>query len=473
MIPRLIHLIYLPWDKDQKLLADEHAFDHGPYERLQRYAPDFEVRLWTRSAVFDFCRAEYPAIADLLPTLARPTMMVDVLRWLVVYHFGGVYWQYDMNPLVPMARFLPGEGKEARLFTECVVDADWCAESAKEPIRQGVPEEPVRLCNQAFAATPKQAFIKKTLDLIVERSSTLKPKRDYDILYICANAAVSTAYNQWGKDDPAVELMSLEQTRSMIKIMYRGSWRTERGRPETGDQRPETGDWKSALLKFPGVRPLMHRWVKPHAHEEGFGIRDSGYGMRDAGSSCGGGKRDALMDELRRRNVKSVLECSVSGCSIFGTEGLPDMTLRVTTPVRKFLTPTPNRNRTRNLNPDPDYDYEYDYDYEAKYTERRIRFFNPMYSRFPRVDAVILVDYFDHIPNADVLTILQRLRLAGVPWFVTTDYPLLNVNWDTYVGEWRPLNLALKPYELGQPLWSTPDPDSERRSDRALVLIRL
>ena len=221
-------MIYFPWGKDQRLLADPHAFDHGPYERMCRYAPDFEVRLWTLDRAEEWAKAAYPGVWSLMLTLARPTMMVDVLRWLVVYHFGGIYWQYDMNALVPMTSILPGRSFGVRLFTEKVVDCEWCQRSASIPIRNGEPEEPVRVCNQAFAAVPRELFVKKVLDLILERARSLVPREDYDIIYICANAAVSTAYDRFGKDDPAVELMPAEVTRKSFRIVYRGTWRTDR-----------------------------------------------------------------------------------------------------------------------------------------------------------------------------------------------------------------------------------------------------
>lgn len=227
-------MIYFPWDQEGKLKADVLDFDHGPYERMMRYAPDFEVQLWTLKRAEEFAEENYPDIGKLMWSLAHPTMMVDVLRWLVVYHFGGIYWQYDMNPLVPMTRMLPPEECQVRLFTECVVDDAWCREVAQIPIRRGEPEEPIRVCNQAFSATPRQPFIKRVLDLIVERATRLTPQEDYDILYICANAAVSTAYDRYGKDDPAIDLVPEPETRRMMKIQYRGSWR--RGKSVAGSQ---------------------------------------------------------------------------------------------------------------------------------------------------------------------------------------------------------------------------------------------
>ena len=111
MIPRLIHLIYFPWDRNHRLKPDEDDFDHGPCEVLRRYASGFEVRLWTFSAIRDFCLRNYPDVWSVVERCPHPTMMVDVLRWLVVRHFGGIYWQMSTTPLAPMDAFCLRPGK--------------------------------------------------------------------------------------------------------------------------------------------------------------------------------------------------------------------------------------------------------------------------------------------------------------------------------------------------------------------------
>ena len=227
MIPHLIHMIYFPWGKDQRLLADPHAFDHGPCERMCRYAPDFEVRLWTLPDAQAHCERCHPGIWDVLLAAPRPMMMVDYLRWLVVHDCGGIYWQYDFNALAPMQQMLPSPEKQVRLFTEFVNDSETCRKMAEEPIRQGEPEESIRVVNQVFSAPAGHRFIRSTMDLIEHRLRTCTFRKDYDLLFISANAAVSTAYDRFGKDDPTVELMPLEVTRRSFKIIYRGTWRTD------------------------------------------------------------------------------------------------------------------------------------------------------------------------------------------------------------------------------------------------------
>ena len=50
--PKLIHLIYIPWDKNQKLKDDYLDFDKKPYEELKRNNPEYNIKLWTGEVVF-------------------------------------------------------------------------------------------------------------------------------------------------------------------------------------------------------------------------------------------------------------------------------------------------------------------------------------------------------------------------------------------------------------------------------------
>ncbi len=96
-----------------------------------------------------------------------------------------------------------------------------------------------------------------------------------------------------------------------------------------------------------------------------------------------------------------------------------------------------------------------------------------MFSRVPRVECVVMRNYLDHIGTEEALTVIRRLREAGVRWIISTDYPCLNTNWENYAGEWRPVSLGMKPYELTREEWSVKDEDEGRRTDRVVGLYRL
>ncbi|HOW96266.1 MAG TPA: hypothetical protein P5567_03455 [Kiritimatiellia bacterium] len=445
--PRLIHMMFFPWGKDQKLRADQETFDRKPFESMARYAPDFEVRLWTYARAREFCAANYPAIWEGIHRLARPIMMLDVLRWLVVYHFGGVFWQYYQVPLAAMDRMLPSPGRQAKVFTEFVLSPEECRRLAAEPIRNGEPEESIRVLNQVFSAVPRHPFIKATLDLIVERTSTLTPKRDYDILFISANAAVSTAYDRFGKNDPTVELVSRPDTRAMFKTQYLGSWRTD-----DAAKRPAGPTAVSAVARLaraaraavksvPCLAGAYYRWVEPHPHETAFAERPPA--RRDDGGGEWAGAIPALAAEF---GIRSVLEypCGPAAASrLAAWNGLT------------YIGGDPVRETVKRIGPAG---------------AGAVRFMNAMYSRLPRADLVVCRNFFVRLPYRDALAALKRLRASGARYLLATTFPLLNANWDGALGDERPLNMTLLPFAFPEPLRVLPDPCPDGRTDRSLGL---
>ena len=449
--------MFFPWGKDQKLLADQNNFDHGPYERMKKYAPDFDVMLWDFYATEKLCLAHYPEIWKVALSLPRPMMLVNTLRWLMVYHHGGISWQYDMNPLRPMAAYLPSSDKECRVFTEFEHDEAGRRLKIDEPIRNGEPEESIRIPSQVFSAVPRHRYMKAVVDFIHERSKKYTFKRDYDCQFITGNAAASTAYDLFGKNDPTVERVGAVETRQMIKIIYQGTWRTEEAKADVGEEKGSGFQVSGFRLKkivksFPG-----YNWFRPHLHEVAFrelrdmrsGIRNEGYEalatesqIPNTGSVC---RVDPVMvqavaDLIRDRGFRSVLN--------YPEPHFPGLREALGTGVRYI-----GGDMVRGTD--------------------GATWMNLMFSRVPRVECVVMRNVLDHIGTEDVLTLIRRLREAGVKWIISTDYPCLNTNWDNYAGEWRPVSLAMKPYVLKREGWNFRDEDVGRRTDREMGLYRL
>lgn len=495
--------MFFPWGKDQKLLADQSAFDHAPYERMKQYAPDFEVKLWDFNATEKLCTEFYPDIWRVALSLPRPMMLVNTLRWLMVYHHGGISWQYDMNPLRPMSAYLPSADKQCRVFTEFEHDEAGRRLKIHEPILEGKPEESIRIPSQVFSAVPRHRYMKSVVDFIHERSKKYTFKRDYDCQFITGNAAASTAYDLFGKNDPTVERVGVIETRQMIKIIYQGTWRTEKAevrgqKSEDGGQKAEGGRLKvealdarqrrirlwrtgfgirdarkilvSAIKSLPG-----YYWVKPHLHEVAFReLRKQDGEIQH--STCNPDTRHPtpehrtpntdLSGEAQRAKTEHPPR---SVCSI--DPGVVDA-------VASLI-------RERGFRAVLNYPEAHLPGLKEKLGEGvayvggdMVRgtgsvWMNLLHSRIPRVDVVIMRNFLDHIGTADAQEILRRLRVAGVQYLISTNYPCLNVNWDNFAGEWRPLSLSLTPYGLAGPDGVVDDGDRMNRTDRCLALFRI
>lgn len=437
MAPHIIHILYFPWDKSHKLKANEEDFDHGPYFTLCKYAPDFEVRLWTLSKARDFCSTLYPEVWAVVEKCPHPTMMVDILRWLVVYHFGGIYWQMSTTPLVELGALLPSPGKDVRLFTEFNMSPEQCRAMAAEPIRHGEPEEPIRVLNQVFSAEPRSVFIQKVLDLVLDRNRTLVPRKDYDILFIGANAALSTAYDRFGKNDAGVELMNREESRRMLKWRYLGSWRRD-PRPSAPSRSPATPP-VPVLDRWPAFASAYYRWCRRHPHEA---LVDQIDAVRPR-TSC----LPPMLPLIEKLGLRSVYEAPCGACD--PAVGLP-VEYAGGDPSRAVVRENRRRNRGG-----------------------RVRFqpVNLLYSRFPSVDLFICPDFLEWLSYAEALRVLRRIAVSNPRHIALTGYRFLKDSWDTALGDFRPIDFCAAPFRFPEPMEMMDlPPVAGGRPDRCLMV---
>lgn len=229
----VIHMMFFPWDSNQQFMEDEFKFDHSPYQRMLervKSIPNAHVIMWTHSKTKEFCAKYYPAIWDTIEKFSqRNVMYIDILRCLVVHHYGGIYWQYDCIPYCSsMLEYLPSKDKKLRLFTETIISQEFSKRMALEPIRKGRPEEIVRVATQVFSANErKNSILIDHVAFQLQRMLTDKLICDYDLLYITANAAMSEYYDRFAKCDKDVELVSLELAQKMVNWNAKGRWRMD------------------------------------------------------------------------------------------------------------------------------------------------------------------------------------------------------------------------------------------------------
>lgn len=232
----LIHMLFIPWDRDQNYLDDEFAFDQGPYRQMVERFPQGQVILWTRTKTREFCLKYYPEIWEILETYSsRNIMKIDILRWLFVYHFGGAYWQYDSLMLGSINDLIPSQGKKVKLFAykrHFFYNLEnnllhplrkWELKIALSPLSlrmvQGI--SPVVFA----AAEPKNPTIKNLINFLLDRLQKGVVQNDGDIIYLTGNQAVTEFYHYFAKFDDGIELVPVAATQKLININSKGRWR--------------------------------------------------------------------------------------------------------------------------------------------------------------------------------------------------------------------------------------------------------
>jgi len=97
MIPRTFHHIWLG--------PDPLPHEHGPWIKTwKRHHPDWEFRLWTEGNL-----PADPIRPEVLERLRAPVERADILRLEIIYRYGGVYLDTDLECLRPFDFYFDGQ----------------------------------------------------------------------------------------------------------------------------------------------------------------------------------------------------------------------------------------------------------------------------------------------------------------------------------------------------------------------------
>jgi len=239
----IVHMLYFPYNKTtQTMKADESDFDHKFYNKMRtKLEGRYCIKLWKLSDMRSYVTAEYPGLWELVEKKAdRPVALVDFYRLLVVYDFGGVFWQYgseltrQMWELPdPFEPFMPPKGKGARLMVE-----KWLTQEQADEIgrtrasRQGKAPALRRIATQVFAAWPHNDFLRFACRKAIWNLLTIPVKRDYDILETMGNGMFSEAFNDFEAQGKAasVDVLDDDKKYQMVHFSHTFSWRKDKGR---------------------------------------------------------------------------------------------------------------------------------------------------------------------------------------------------------------------------------------------------
>jgi SAM-dependent methyltransferase len=76
---------------------------------------------------------------------------------------------------------------------------------------------------------------------------------------------------------------------------------------------------------------------------------------------------------------------------------------------------------------------------------------NIVNDELPTVDLILCRDLFVHLPYADIINALNNIRKSRSKYLLTTSHLLTTRNHDILVGQWRPLNLLIRPFSFPSP----------------------
>jgi len=92
MLPKIIHQIIIG-DKQNKVIKRCLS----SWKTLTKR--DFEIRVWNRDTIQSFVQENYPFALDIVLTARNYAELSDIARYLIIYHYGGHYYDYDIQLL--------------------------------------------------------------------------------------------------------------------------------------------------------------------------------------------------------------------------------------------------------------------------------------------------------------------------------------------------------------------------------------
>jgi hypothetical protein len=77
--------------------------------------------------------------------------------------------------------------------------------------------------------------------------------------------------------------------------------------------------------------------------------------------------------------------------------------------------------------------------------------------KLPQADMILCRDFLQHLPNAKVFDVLDKLALSGIRWLLLTSHVNAENEDIDSMGMFRPINLTNYPFVLPDPVTSIPD----------------
>ena len=144
LVPKVIHQIY-------EDLAGPPDFLGKISESWRALNPDWEYRFWDKNAINDFMNTYYPELVPAYETFPYNVQRWDVIRYLILYQFGGLYVDMDYECTESIEPLL------------CDIECAIGLEPKENAVRRRMPY----IVGNAFMATvPKHPFFAEIIKTV-------------------------------------------------------------------------------------------------------------------------------------------------------------------------------------------------------------------------------------------------------------------------------------------------------------------
>jgi mannosyltransferase OCH1-like enzyme len=105
-IPKIIHQVWINdthLDNPKREIPDNWKISVSEWKRLH---PDWEYILWTDEKVWNYLESMRPEFIDLYKNYEYLIQRADMIRYLILYDYGGIYSDLDFYPTTNFEKFL-------------------------------------------------------------------------------------------------------------------------------------------------------------------------------------------------------------------------------------------------------------------------------------------------------------------------------------------------------------------------------
>lgn len=210
VIPPIIH----------RLLLYDNTYPSNALEYINKFHkihPEFYHICWTNDDIQEILTDNEKLIYNSLVNIQKS----DYARYIVLNKFGGIYVDYDIDVLQSIYPiYISNKYKNTVLFTEKIISSEFTEITKSYPIRNNIPESPIRIANYIIMAQPNS--LTYVINMCNERIK-LPIKTDYDIIYTTGPDIMSTIFNN--NLFQKFTLIDLELANTYFKHICLGHWR--------------------------------------------------------------------------------------------------------------------------------------------------------------------------------------------------------------------------------------------------------
>jgi glycosyltransferase involved in cell wall biosynthesis len=220
--PKLVHRVWM--GPNEKPEEDYHS------SSFEKHLPDWKNKDWEDSDEEEIRELMLEIDPRLLVCFEKYSkyfvVRADVIRHCVLYKYGGIYTDYDVELYSQSLHEKIKEDPSTPLFmVETVLSDEFKKFTSGFSNRNGEEECKTRIGSYLLYSPPKNKIIKSIINLIAERlSQDIEIKEDYDIIWMTGPDTISTVVNSTKEK---FNLISLQEQHNICEHKLTGvaTWR--------------------------------------------------------------------------------------------------------------------------------------------------------------------------------------------------------------------------------------------------------